>query len=75
MILFGFVFIKYLKDNWNDMKNTWKGIKNIIVLKTASSNSPRAPSVNDIATTNPCGIASTFNNYFTSNAKNNNGKH
>ena len=51
------------------MKNTWKWIKNIINLKNLSSDVPRTLSVNYVTISNlnnPCDIASTFNNYFTS---------
>ena len=51
------------------MKNTWKGIKNLITLNNLSSDVPRALCVNDVTISNPCDIANTFNNYFTSIAK------
>ena len=57
-------FNKYFEDIWNNMKNTWKGMKNIITLNDLSSDVPRTLSVNDV--NNPCDIANTFNNYFTS---------
>ena len=41
-------FNKYFEDNWNNMKNTWKGIKNIITLNNLSSDAPRTLSVNDV---------------------------
>ena len=56
-------FNKYFEDNWNNMKNTWKGINNFL------SEVRRTFSINDITTSNPCDIANTFNNYFTSIAK------
>ena len=34
-------FNKYFEDNWNNMKNTWKGIKHIITLNNLSSDVPR----------------------------------
>ena len=48
------------------MKNTWKGTKNVTNLNNFSSDVPRTYSVNDVTTSNPCDIANTFNNYFTS---------
>ena len=51
------------------MKNTWKGIKNMITLKNHSSDFPRTLSVNDVTISNPCDIANAFNDYFTSVAK------
>ena len=56
-------FNKYFEDNWNNMKNTWKGINNFL------SEVRRTFSINDITTSNPCDIANTFNNYFTFIAK------
>ena len=32
---------KYFKRNWNNIKNTWKGIKSLISLKTVASSRPR----------------------------------
>ena len=34
-------FNTYFEDNWNNMKNTWKLIKNIITLNNLSSDVPR----------------------------------
>ena len=62
-------FNKYFQDNWNDMENTRKGIKIEINLNNSSSDVPRTLSFNDVTTSNPCDIANTFNNYFTSIAK------
>ena len=62
-------FNKYFEDNCNNMKNTWKGIKNIITLNNFSSDVPRTLPVIDVTTSNPCDIANTFNNYFISIAK------
>ena len=47
------------------MKNTWKGIKNIINLNNFASDIPKALSVYDVTPSNPCDIANT-SNYFTS---------
>ena len=43
----------YFERNWNNIKNTWKGIKSLISLKTVGS-------------TNPYDIANSFDNYFAS---------
>ena len=59
-------FSQYFDDNWNNMNNTFKGIKNIINLNNFLSDVPRTISVNDATTSNPCDIANTFSNYFTS---------
>ena len=31
---------KHFERNWNDIKNTWKGIKSLISLKTVASHVP-----------------------------------
>ena len=61
---------KYFERNWNNIKNTWKGIKFIISLKPLASSVPTllSPDNGDIIT-NPYNIANTFNNYFASIAK------
>ena len=56
---------KYFERNWNNIKNTWKGIKSCIYLKTVASSVPTVLSLdNGDATTSPYDIANTFNNYF-----------
>ena len=58
---------KYFEKNWNNNKNTWKGIKSLISLKTVVSNAPTVLSLdNGDTVTNPYDIANTFNNYFAS---------
>ena len=61
---------KYFEKNWNNIKNTWKGIKSPISLKTVASSVPSVLSLDNGDTiTNPCDIANTFNNYFASIAE------
>ena len=60
---------KYFERNWN-IKNTWKGIKSLISLKTVASHVPTVLSLDNGDTiTNPYDIANTFNNYFASIAE------
>ena len=33
-------FDEYFEANWNNIKNTWKGIKSLITLKSVASNVP-----------------------------------
>ena len=47
---------------WN-IKNTWKGIKSLISLKTVAFSVPTVLSLDNDTTTNPYDIANTFNNY------------
>ena len=55
------------ETNWNKIKNTQKGIKSLISLKTVVSSAPTVLSHDDSDTiTNPYDIANTFNNYFAS---------
>ena len=58
-------FDKYFEANWNNIKNTWKGIKSLITIKSVASNVPTVLSLDNGDTiTNPYGITDTFNNYF-----------
>ena len=61
---------KYFERNWNNVKNTWKGIKSPISLKTVASSVPTVLSLDNGDTiTNLYDIANTFNNYFASIAR------
>ena len=46
------------------MNNTWKGIKNLISLKTVSHFSPSSIHYNNKTVTSPFEIVNPFNNYF-----------
>ena len=60
---------KYFERNWNSIKNTWKGIKSLISLKTVASNVPTVLSLdNGYIITNPY-ISAILNNYFVSIAE------
>ena len=61
---------KYFEKNWNNTKNTWKGIKPLISLKTIASNVPTVLSLdNGDTVTTPYDTANNFDNYFASIAK------
>ena len=61
---------RYFERNWNNIKNTWKGIKSLISLKTIASSIPTALSLDNGDTiTNPYDIANTLNKNFASKAK------
>ena len=67
---------KYFERNWNNIKNTWKGIKSLISLKTVASSVPTVLSLDNGDTiTNPYDTANTFNNYFASIAETTKKKH
>ena len=60
---------KYFERNWN-IKNTWKGIKSLISLKTVASHVPTVLSLDNGDTiTNRYDIANTFKSYFASIAE------
>ena len=50
--------------------NTWKGIKNLISLKTVSHSSPSSIYYNNKTVTCPFEIANAFKNYFSNIALN-----
>ena len=61
---------KYFERNQNNIKNTRKGIKCLISLKTVASHVPTVLSLDNGDTIiNPYGIANTFINYFASIAE------
>ena len=61
---------KYFERNWNNIKNTRKGIKSLISLKTVASTIPTVLFLDNGNTiTNPYDIANNFNNYFASIAE------
>ena len=61
---------RYFERSWYNIKNTWKGLKSLISLKTVASDIPTVLSFDNSDTiTNPYDIANTFNNYFTSIAE------
>ena len=61
---------KYFKWNRNNIKNTWKGIKPLISLKSVASSVPTILSLDNGDTiTNPYNIANTFNDNFAFNDK------
>ena len=63
-------FTKFFTDNLNNLKNTWKGIKNLISLKSISHSSPSSIYYNNKTVTSPFEIANAFNNYFSNIALN-----
>ena len=61
---------KYFEINWNNIKNTCKGIKSVISLNTVASSAPTVLFLDNGDTiTNPYDIVNTFNNYFASIAE------
>ena len=61
---------KYFERSSDNIRNTWKGIKSLVSVKTVASNVPTILSLDNGDTiTSPYDIANTFNNYFASIAK------
>ena len=56
----------YFKTNWDNIKNTWKGIKPILNINNTHSNIPKTLVSNDTTSAEPIEIANIFNNFFTS---------
>ena len=57
-------FTKICNDNLNNLKNTWKSIKNLISLKNVPHSSPSSIYYNNETVTSPFEITNAFNNYF-----------
>jgi len=57
---------KYFSDNKNNLQKVWKGIKEIINIKTKNFDKPTSLQVGDEYITNPKKVSNSFNNYFAS---------
>ena len=57
---------QYFKTNWDNIKNSWKGIKSILSISNNPSNIPKILFSNDTTSTEPTEIANIFSNFFTS---------
>ena len=62
-------YTKYFENNWNNIKNTWKGIKTIISTKNITTMVTHSIEFNNRTVTDPTAMSNVFNNYFTSIAK------
>ena len=62
-------FSKFLESNWNNIRNTWKGIKSLIKLKDISTSVPRTLNHNNSTVTNLVKIVNILNNHLASVAK------
>ena len=61
---------KYFEENWDNIKDIWRGIKSLISLKTVTSSVPTILSLdNSVTITNPYDIANSSNNWFASIAE------
>ena len=62
-------YTKYFESNWNNIRNTWKGIKTIISIKNITTTIPHSIEFNNRTITDPTTTSNVFNNYFTSIAE------
>ncbi|MEO2220739.1 MAG: reverse transcriptase family protein, partial [Nitrosopumilus sp.] len=63
-------FQKYFTENSNNIRKTWKGIKNIINIRNTTHGQPISMRIGNEISTDPCKLANGFNDYFSSIAKN-----
>ena len=63
-------FQEFFAKNANDIKNTWKGIRNLINIKDRNKSQPKSLLVNNKIITDPKKVANTFNDYFSTIASN-----
>ena len=61
---------QFFENNIHNLKNTWKGIKEIINIKNKNKGQINAMSINNEICNDPLQIANHFNNYFSSIASN-----
>ena len=57
---------KYFAENKNNLQKIWKGIKEIINIKSKNFDYPSCLQDGDISITDPTAITNSFNDYFTS---------
>ena len=57
-------FTKFFENNLKNLKNTWKGIKSIISMKSSFSSTPTLLTFQNENIDNPERTANIFNNYF-----------
>ena len=56
----------YFKTTWDNIKNTWKGIKSVLNINNTNSNIPKILASNDTTSAESVEIANIFNNLLTS---------
>lgn len=63
-------FVDYFHQNSKNIRKIWKGVKEIVSLKSSSTSKPISLRIDDIVTSNPNIVANSFNSYFSSVADN-----
>ena len=61
---------KIFTENANDIRETWKGIRNIINIRNVNKGQPTSMLIGKDISTDPTKIAEGFNTFFSSIAKN-----
>ena len=56
---------KYSESNRNNIRNTWEGIKTIILIKAITTAIPLSVEFNSRTITDPIAMRNIFNHYFT----------
>ena len=59
-------FVDYFHQNAKNIRKIWKGVKEIVSLKSSSTSKPISLRIDDIVTSNPDIVANSFNSYFSS---------
>ena len=59
-------FDDYFDQNAKNTRKIWKGVKEIVSLKSSSTSKPISLRIDDIETSNPEIVANSFNSYFSS---------
>ena len=62
-------YTKYFESSWNNIRNTWKGMKATISIRNVTTASPHSIEFNSRTITDPTAMSNVFNNYFTSIAE------
>ena len=62
-------YTKYFESNWNNIRNTWKGMKTIISIKNITTAVLHSIEFNNRTITDPTAMSNVFNDYFTSIAE------
>ena len=63
-------YTNFFNNNLYNIKNTWKGIKEIINVKSERKSVPISLEINNKIETNPIHVADHFNSFFTNIGKN-----
>ena len=57
---------KYFSENKDNLQKVWKGIKELVNIKSKNYDVPTCLQLDDEHITNPTKVSNTFNKYFTS---------